>query len=148
MAGGHFLFNTWFDNFGGTSDCPRARLIDCMSHPLALPIFNYNIADRHKLDILFGRKNVCIGLNIPEFFKRLVKNGIQVRQATNKEASEMDQQGFHPYRNQGKAYFISFDNVETPLMDGIFLRIMFHSQRPIDTVKAILKSTANFEPAE
>jgi hypothetical protein len=148
MAGGHFLFNTWFDNSGGTPDCPRARLIDCMSHPLALPIFNHNIADRHKLDILFGRKNVCIGLNIPAFFKQLIKNGVQVRQATNKEASEMDQKGFHPYRNGGKAYFIGVDNVETPLMDGIFLRIMHHGQRPIDTVKAILKSTVNFEPPE
>ncbi|WP_207878185.1 hypothetical protein [Pseudomonas sp. 32_A] len=143
---GHILFNNWFDRCGGTPDCPRARLIDCMTHPLALPIFNRNIADRHKLDILFGRKNVCIGLNIPSFLKQLNKNGIQVREATNKEASEMDQKGFHPYRNKGKAYFIGNDKFETPLMDGVFLRVMFHSQRPIETVKAILKSTSDFDP--
>jgi hypothetical protein len=148
MNGAGFLaFNSWFDRFGGTPGCPRARLIDCMSHPLALPIFNRNIADRHKLDILFGRKNVCMALNIPKLFERLEKCGIGIREASNKEASEMDQKGFPPYRHERKAYFLGTPGNEMLLLDGIFLRILFHSQRPLDTIKSILKATALRPPA-
>ncbi|WP_238066831.1 hypothetical protein [Pseudomonas shirazica] len=143
MAAGHIMFNTWFDNCGGTPDCPRTRLIDCMWHPLALPIFNRDIADRHKLDILFGRKNVCIGLNIPALFKQLAKNGFEVRKATNKEASQMDQKGFPPYRFDGNAYYIGDGEKEVALMDGIFLRVMLHSQRPIETIKAVFNATSS-----
>lgn len=142
---GHSMFNTWFDSSEGTSECPRARLIDCMQHPLALPIFNRAIADRHKLDILFGRKNVCIGLNIPELFKKLRSIGITVREATNKQASELDKSGTPPYRFGGKAYFLGDGTSEMALMDGVLLRILFHSQRPIETIHTILNArTQNF----
>ncbi|WP_397459009.1 hypothetical protein AB3464_03905 [Pseudomonas asplenii] len=140
-GGGHILFNGWFDNLEGTPDCPRTTLISCMSHPLALPIFNRNIADRHKLDILFGRKNVCIALNIPKLFKQLIKHGINVREASNKEASKMDQKGLPPYRFKGKAYFVGVPGREMVLMDGVFLRILYHSQRPINTIESILAGT-------
>lgn len=138
---GHVIFNSWFDNSEGTPECPRTTLIACMSHPLAPPIFNRKIEDRHKLDILFGRKNVCIALNIPKFFKQLTKHGINVRKASNKEASEMDKKGFPPYRFGGKAYFLGVPGNEMALLDGVFLRILFHSQRPIDAIKSILTST-------
>lgn len=139
---GHLVFNTWFDNSEGTPDCPRVSLIDCMKHPLAPPIFNRNMEDRHKLDILFGRKNVCIALSIPLFFKKLVECGINVREASNKEASEMDQKDSPPYRFGGRAYFLGVPGNEMMLFDGVLLRILFHSQRPIDTIESILTATA------
>lgn len=43
---GHIIFNSWFDNSGGTPECPRASLIDCMRLPLALPIFSRNLPDK------------------------------------------------------------------------------------------------------
>ncbi|WLG82939.1 hypothetical protein PSH97_17630 [Pseudomonas cucumis] len=143
---GHGMFNMWFDQFEGTANCPRARLIDSMSHPLAIPIFNLNISDEHKFDILFGRKNVCIGLNISALLKKLRKVGLKVREATNKEASTMDQQGFPPYRHNGKAIFIGNEQREMLLMDGIFLRVLFHSQRPVETIQAILNSSPELAP--
>ncbi|WP_339514417.1 hypothetical protein [Pseudomonas sp. RL_15y_Pfl2_60] len=143
---GHGMFNIWFDQFGGTASCPRIRLIDSMTHPLAMPIFNFNISDEHKFDILFGRKNVCIGLNINALLKKLISVGLKVREATNKEASKMDQQGFPPYRHNGKAIFIGNEQQEMPLMDGIFLRILFHSQRPVETIQAILNNSPKLTP--
>jgi hypothetical protein len=55
---GHLLFNMLFDEFEGGLGSPRLRLNDCMLSPLALPVFNLNILEEHKFDILFGRKNV------------------------------------------------------------------------------------------
>ena len=145
LPNGHIAFNFWFDESGGTANCPRARLIDCMTHPLALPIFNLNISQKNKFDILFGRKNVCIGLNITALLKKLEPEGFTVREGTNKEASMLDQKGFSPYRHNGKAIYIGNEQHEMVLMDGIFLRVLFHNQRPIETIRTILNNY--LEPA-
>ncbi|MCY1532518.1 hypothetical protein D9M68_677990 [compost metagenome] len=141
LGAGHGIFNLWVDQFEGTPNCPRAQLLDSMKHPLAPPIFNWNISDGHKFDILFGRKNVCIALNVSALLKRLRKVGLKVREATNKEASMLDQQGVPPYRHNGKAIFIGNEQQEMPLMDGILMRVLFHRQRPIETIQAILNNT-------
>lgn len=137
---GHLLFNMVFDQFEGGLESPRYRLNDCMLSPLALTTFNLNISEEHKFDILFGRKNVCLGLNIVNFLDGLKEAGITVRPATNKEASQMEQKGAKLYRFQGKAIFIGSGKHEVCLSDGLFMRIFFHGQRPIDTVKAILSN--------
>ena len=142
---GHLLFNMLFDEFEGGLESPRLRLNDCMLSPLALTVFNLNILEEHKFDILFGRKNVCLGLNIVNFLNGLKEAGITVRPATNREASPMEQQGAKLYRFQGKAIFIGTGTHEVCLSDGIFMRIFFHGQRPIATVKAIL-SNLSTEP--
>lgn len=145
---GHIAFNMWFDEFGGTKNCPRFRLFDSMTHPLALPVFSLKISKNHKLDVLFGRKNVCIGLNISGLIDKLKNSGFKVREGTNREASQLDQQGFHPYRHNGKAIYVGNEQREMALMDGIFLRMIFHNQRPIETIRAILNSTAEPAPIE
>lgn len=137
---GHLLFNMLFDEFEGGIGSPRVRLNDCMVSPLALTMFNLNISEEHKFDILFGRKNVCLGLNIVNFLDRLKEAGITVRPATNKEASQMEQKGAKLYRFQGKAVLIGTGTHEVYLSDGMFMRIFFHGQRPIATVKAILSN--------
>lgn len=137
---GHLLFNMVFDHFEGGLESPRYRLNDCMLSPLALTVFNLNISEGHKFDILFGRKNVCLGLNIVNFLDGLKEAGITVRPATDKEASQLEQKGAKLYRFQGKAIFIGSDKHEVCLSDGLFMRIFFHGQRPIDTVKAILSN--------
>lgn len=137
---GHLLFNMLFDEFEGGVGSPRLRLNDCMISPLALTVFNLNISEEHKFDILFGRKNVCLGLNVVSFFEELKEAGLTVRPATNKEASQIEQKGEKLYRYQGKAIFVGTGEHEVCLSDGIFMRIFFHGQRPIDTVKAILNN--------
>ena len=137
---GHVLFNTWFDSCGGTPTYPRSLLIDGMRHPLAMPVFNLNIPSERKFDVLFGRKQVCIGINVESLLDQCKKVGLQVRFATDKEASRFDQMGSHPYRHNGKAIFIGNGETEMALMDGIFLRAMFHGQRPIHLIKSILNN--------
>jgi hypothetical protein len=140
LGRGHGVFNMWFDEFEGAGNSPRVRLLDSLTHPLALPLFNWNISEKHKFDILFGRKNVCIGLNVSVLLEKLQKEGFKVRDATNKEASKLDQQGFPPYRYNGKAIYIGNEQQEMALMDGIFLRVLFHNQRPVGTIQAILSN--------
>ncbi|WP_429096971.1 hypothetical protein [Aeromonas media] len=140
-TGGHILFNSWFDEMGGTPECPRALLIDCMRNPLALPIFSRNIPDEYKFDVLFGRKQVCIGICIELLLDECKKVGLSVRFATNKERGQLDKTGNRPYRHKGNAIFIGNGSVEFVLLDGIFLRAMFHGQSPISVIQAILKSS-------
>ncbi|MNL88992.1 hypothetical protein D3C87_2190580 [compost metagenome] len=69
-----------------------------------------------------------------------------MREATNKEASKMDQQGSPPYRHNGKAIFIGNEQREMMLLDGIILRVLFHSQRPVETIQAILNNAHELDP--
>jgi len=138
-VGGHILFNAWFDKMGGTPECPRSLLIDCMRNPLALPIFSRNISDEDKFDVLFGRKQVCMGICIASLLSECEKVGFSVRFATNKEQGRLNQMGKRPYKHQGKVVFIGKGNKEFVLMDGIFLRVMFHGQSPISVIRTILE---------
>lgn len=141
--GGHIIFNHWFDNAGGTPECPRKRLIDCMYNPLALPIFSRDIPDEYKFDVLFGRKHVCMGICIEKLLEECNKIGYSVRFATNKEQGLLDKTGKRPYKHKGKSVFIGDGVKEVVLMDGIFLRIMFHGQTPMSVIKTMIE---NFEP--
>lgn len=137
---GHGMFNMLFDKYEGALESPRYRLNDCMIAPLALPVFNLNISDEHKFDLLFGRKNVCLGLNITNFLEGLKKVGVTVREGTNKEASQMEQEGAQLYKWKGKAIFVGDGEIEVCLSHGLFVRILFHGQRPIETVQAIVNN--------
>lgn len=141
VTAGHVIFNSWFDNSKGTPDCPRGRLIDSMRNPLALPIFNRCIPDEFKFDILFGRKHVCMAICIEALLEECKKAGLSVRFATNKERGKLDQAGNRPYRHKGKVILISKGEHEVVLMDGLFLRIMYHGQSPISLIQQILSNT-------
>lgn len=145
---GHAIFNYVFDQYEWSEGSPRFKLMDSMMAPLALTVFNLEISEEHKFDILFGRKNVCLGLNMGYFLDELRKSGLKVRPATNKEASKMDQQGTPPYRWNGKAIFIGNEKRELCLSDGIFMRIFFHGQRPVQLVHALLNNVALDEDEE
>ena len=132
------MFNMLFDKYEGGLESPRYRITDCMSAPLALPIFNLNISDEHKFDLLFGRKNVCLGLNIPNFLEGVKKVGVTVREATNKEVSQIEQKGAKLFKWKGKAIFVGNGKSEVCLSHGLFVRILFHGQRPIETMRAIV----------
>ncbi|MGL4356942.1 MAG: hypothetical protein ACRCTP_24460 [Aeromonas popoffii] len=138
--GGHIIFNHWFDQEGGTPECPRSRLIDCMRTPLALPIFSRDIPDEYKFDVLFGRKHVCMGICIEKLLEECKSIGYSVRFATNKEQGLWDKTGKRPYKYKGKSVFIGDGVKEALLMDGIFLRIMFHGQTPMSVIKTMIEN--------
>lgn len=134
---GPVAFNIWFEQFGATDDCPRTTAFNSMIVPLALPIFNYFIKPDHKFDLLYMRKHVCMGLHVPAFLAQCEKNGINVRYGTNKETSKLEQLGHSPYKLNGKSIFLSKNEKEFCLGDGIFIWIFFHFQNPISTINAM-----------
>jgi hypothetical protein len=137
---GNLAFNKWFDEAGGTVDCPRARLIDCMRDPLALPVFSLNIPEDYKFDILFGRKHVCMGICIDLFLDACKKEGYSVRFSTKKEYLRLKKENDRPFEYKGSYIFIGNTAKEGLLYDGVFLRIMFHGQTPMSTIRAIMES--------
>lgn len=140
LGAGHAIFNTWFDESGGTPDCPRARLIDSMGHPLALPIFSLNIPNDYKFDLLFGRKQICMGFNVEKYIEKCRDIGLKIKTATKKQVGRMNQTGHRPYRYKGKAFVIGNGDNDFFLSDGIFHRAMFHFQKPISFTQAILSN--------
>ncbi len=58
-----------------------------------------------------------------------------MRIATNKETSQLDQRGPHPYKH--KAIMLGNGKRKTPLMGGVFETALFHFQKPIDIIKSI-----------
>lgn len=136
----NFAFNAWFDECGGDESSPRARMLDSMQAPLALPIFSRQIPEEAKFDLLFGRKQICMGINLDALIKRCEKVGLHVRVGSNKETTQIEQAGAKPYRHKGKSLFIGKNDKEMALSDGIFMRALFHGQKPVSTIQAILST--------
>lgn len=146
--GGHIAFNLWFDGCGGSSDCPRVSLLDSMKIPLALPIFSRCIPDKYKFDILFGRKHVCMAISIDGLLNECIKEGLQVRFATKKERGRLDNTSNKPFKYKGEVIFIGNGKTEFAIMDGIFLRILFHGQRAISLIKVMLDSAGDINKGD
>lgn len=140
LNGGHILFNNWFDSSGATKNSPRSTLFDSMHLPLALPLFNKPISEEKIFDLLFGRLHVCMGICVERLVIQCEKEGLKVRAGSNRETSQLEQQGNMPYKHNGKALFIGNGEKEFPISPGIFTRILFHGQKPISLIKAILNS--------
>ncbi|NOG32814.1 hypothetical protein HLB35_15535 [Halomonas sp. TBZ9] len=136
--GSHIAFNLWFDECGGDAESPRAQMMDSIRSPLALPVFSRHIPVENKFDFLFGRKHLCMALSVEKLIEKCEEAGLIVRQGTNKETSKMEQAGAKPYRHKGKSIFIGDGSKELVLMDGIFMRVFFHGQKPVSTIRAIL----------
>jgi len=139
--GSHIAFNLWFDECGGDAESPRVRMMDSIRAPLALPIFSRHIPVENKFDFLFGRKHLCMALSVGELIRKCEEAGLIVRRGTNKETSKLEQSGVKPYRYKGKSIIIGDGSNEMVLMDGIFMRIFFHGQKPVSTIKAILSAS-------
>jgi hypothetical protein len=138
LPASHLAFNMWFDFCGGTAESPRARLIDSMMAPLGLPIFMRTIPVENIFDVLFGRKQVCMGINMDALLHKCKQVGLSVRSGTNKETSQIEQAGQKPFRHNGKCVFVGKGGKEMILMDGIFLRAFFHGQTPLSIIESLL----------
>jgi hypothetical protein len=140
LHAGHMLFNMWLDRFGGDANSPRARLVDSMRVPLALPLFNRPLPPDAIFDLMFGRMQVCMGISIPNLVEQCTKSGISWMSATGKEQAELQKRGGGFVRYNGKPVFVRLGEHEMVLMDGIFMRAMFHGQKPVSLIKALLEN--------
>jgi len=140
LHGGHIIFNTWLDKYGGDQSSPRARLVDSMHIPLALPLFNRGLPPEAIFDLMFGRMHVCMGISIPKLIEQCTKDGISSRVATGKEQGKLLKRGGGQVRYQGKPVFVRLGEREIVLMEGLFMRALFHGQKPVSVIRSHLEN--------
>lgn len=141
LHGGHLIFNRWLDKYGGDEHSPRARIVDSMRIPLALPLFNRVLPAEAIFDLLFGRMQICMGISVPELLRKCSESGISVRFATRRERGLLEGRGGAGYvKADGKPVFVGLEGREIALMDGIFMRSLFHGQSPISIIRSHLEN--------
>ncbi|HGY4376384.1 TPA: hypothetical protein ACX131_003872 [Citrobacter freundii] len=131
---GQLAFEAWFSEMGGTQDCPRTSLVNCMSEPLGLPIYNLPISDELKFDLLFGRKHVSLAIHMPNLIKICEDIGIPIKLASPKETARIKQRHKHIWVFNGQAIILG--EGESYLGEGFSLRVFYHGEKPLETLIA------------
>ena len=131
-------FLAWLNKFSGDQFLPAARLIDSVVEPLALPLFAMPLSPERVMDLLFGRLHVCMGISIPDLVAACEKDGFVVRPPKNKRERTwvLETRGEH-IKYKGQAMILERDGKSTIPTPGIFVRSLFHFQRPMSLIKAM-----------
>lgn len=138
---GHLMFLMALSIEGDVDqDYHIIRLADCMHTPLAPPVFSGVLADEVKMDLLFGRMNVCIAVSIPRLIEVCEMAGMDVRYATRKELGRAKAAGIEPIVHQGKGLMFSLAGNEMMLLAGVILRALFHGQQPESVLRHYLEN--------
>lgn len=137
-AASPFAFLTWLDSFTGGEFSPIARLTDSLIVPLALPIFATHIPPDRMMDLMFGRLHVCMGISLTGLVEECNKHGIAVRPPNKAERRAISQSANGTIKYKGQPMVLERNGKSMVLADGIFVRALFHCQRPISVIKAFL----------
>lgn len=116
-------------------------LADCMSHPLAPPIFSRPLEVDTMFDLIFGRLNVCVAVSVPALIHECEMAGLSARVATRKELGKARSIGADPVLFEGKGVMFSLDGKEMMLLEGIIFRALFHGQRPASVIRGFLENS-------
>lgn len=144
---GHLMFLMALSIEGDVEqDYHIIRLADCMHAPLAPPVFSRVLADEIKMDLLFGRMNVCIAISIPRLVEVCEMAGMDVRYATRKELGRAKAAGVEPIVYRGKGLMFSLAGKEMMLLSGVILRALFHGQQPESVLRHYLENDELIEP--
>ena len=146
------MFWLWMKPFAEGEQTPVARLIDCVGQPLALPLPCLMLEPSRIMDLLFGRLHVCMGISIPDLVAECERNGITVRPPKNKqERKTTNSWGQDSIRYQGQPIVLERDGKVVFPAAGIFVRSLFHFQRPMAFINAMFELNDDedeMEPAE
>lgn len=147
------MFWLWLREFSGGEQTPVARMIDSVVEPLALPLPCALMAPERIMDLLFGRLHVCMGISIPELVAECERDGITVRPPKNKqERKTTNSWGQDSIRYQGQPIVLERDGKVVFPAAGIFVRCLFHFQRPMAFINAMFEgrdlAEDEAEPAE
>ncbi|WP_409460757.1 hypothetical protein ACK1O1_00700 [Stenotrophomonas maltophilia] len=144
---GHLMFLMALSIQGDVEqDYHIIRLADCMHVPLAPPVFSGVLADEIKMDLLFGRMNVCIAVSIPRLVEVCEMAGMDVRYATRKELGRAKVAGVEPIVHRGKGLMFSLDGKEMMLLAGVIFRALFHGQQPESVLRHYLENDELTDP--
>jgi hypothetical protein len=139
---GHMMFLMALSLEGDVEqDYHIIRLTDCMHAPLAPPVFSKMLADEVKIDLLFGRMNVCIAVSIPRLIEVCELAGMDVRHATKKELGRAKSAGGNPVVHRGKGLIFSLGGKEMMLLEGVIFRALFHEQQPESVLRHYLENS-------
>ena len=138
---GHLMFLMALSLEGDVEqDYHIIRLADCMRVPLAPPLFSRDLGDDVKMDLLFGRLNVCIAVSIPRLIEVCELAGMDVRYATRKELGRAKVEGVGPVVHQGRGLMFSLGGREMMLLEGVVFRALFHGQQPESVLRHYLEN--------
>jgi hypothetical protein len=139
---GHLMFLMALSLAGDVQqDYHITRLADCIHVPLAPPVFYGVLADEIKMDLVFGRMNVCIAVSIPRLIEVCEMAGMDVRYATRKELGRAKIDGADPIVHRGKALMFSLAGKEMMLLAGVIFRALFHGQQPESVLRQYLENS-------
>ncbi|HIF9320504.1 TPA: hypothetical protein ACX6RJ_000121 [Photobacterium damselae] len=130
-------FEVWFSGMGATPDCPRTSLVNCMMDPLGLPIYNLPIPDDLKFDLLFGRKQILLGIHMQKLIDICTSIGVPIRLADKKETARLRQNHKYLWKYNGQAIVLGEGSKQGCLGEGFALRVFYHGEKPVDTMVAI-----------
>lgn len=137
-AASPFIFLTWLEKFAGGENSPIARLVDCLSHPLALPLYAVPTLPDRMMDVMFGRLHICMGISLPGLVDECEKCGITVRPPNKGERKAIHDFRHSPIMYKGKPLVLERDGNSKIVADGVFMRSIFHFQRPMSVINAML----------
>lgn len=139
---GHLMFLMALSLAGDVQqDYHIIRLADCIHVPLAPPVFSGVLADEIKMDLVFGRMNVCIAVSIPRLIEVCEMAGMDVRYATRKELGRAKVDGADPIVHRGKGLMFSLAGKEMMLLAGVIFRALFHGQQPESVLRQYLENS-------
>lgn len=141
MRASPVAFLPWLDEFSEGERCPAARLIDCVLDPLALPLFAIPTHPERMMDLLFGRLHVCMGISLPLLVEECRKQGIVTRPPNKQERRTIANSGAATIKYKGHPMVLEREDKRMILGDGVFLRSMFHFQRPLSVINALLDNS-------
>lgn len=141
-------FRAWLrgDN---ADEPPYANLMQSMTNPLALPVFDRAISEEQMFDLVAGRASAFVGLHLEEFARRARARGIGARWGTRKEAARFanEPRNRRPITVNNRPLILERNGAEMALMTGILERVFFHGTRPDSVLDLISESLRNLEVA-
>lgn len=136
-----FAFLMWLHDFSGGEFIPAARLLDSVFQPLALPLFSIPTSPERMMDMLFGRLHVCMGISVPGLVEACEKNGFAVRPPKSKrERKWVHEMRGEAIKYKGQAIVLEKNGKTLVPAAGIFVRSLFHFQRPMSFINAMFNN--------
>lgn len=137
-----FTFLMWLHEFSGGEFIPAARLLDSVFEPLALPLFTIPTSPERMMDLLFGRLHVCMGISIPGLVEACEEDGFVVRPPKNKrERKWVAELRGEAIKYKGQAIVLEKNGKTLVPAAGIFVRSLFHFQRPMSFINAMFDNS-------
>jgi hypothetical protein len=105
--------------------------------PISEPVFYYGLSKKTIFDILFGRINIVMSINLDKFIELCTLQGLDARYLSEKETMRRKKQGEIPLFEFEKKNIMIGDSI---LGDGMITRMLFDFVRPSSIIEYFKQS--------